>query len=353
MNELPLSPLPYPVYFIINDAKNWGQFFNDQKPPSADDFYNNIFNSRDCSCGQTYLHLKRRGLNVHLRPTIQKGKINVISYDDLIIKQFPYNAYLVVARGDRARPEICQQRLMQNHLNVKSKNDHFVPCWPMPHLQKRDPNRGSKLEKLVYKGLDIYMAKPFRSKKFLDELQKLNVSLEMSQGNIDQRSAEWWDYQQADAVLAVRNCTPYDLSIKPASKLVNAWAAGCPAILGPEPAYRALRESDLDYIEVNSPEEALEAIKLLQNKPELYQAMVQNGFKRFQKFNADAVSTIWRDLLAGPIARDYERWTTEFGPFQQIFRPIRYTWQAVKHKYQLHLFRKGIHCGSRPFGTEK
>ena len=193
MSELPLKPLPYPVYFVIRDEKNWGDLFNGTIPPPADDLYNRFYNSRDCSCAQTYIHLKRRGLDVHLTPCIQKEKINVISYDDLLIKEFPYNAYLVTARGDRARPEICQQRLMQNQLNVQSKNDHFLPCWPMPHLKMRDPSRGLRLDTIVYKGLDIYLAKPFRSDTFLKDLQNIGVRLEMSQGGVDKRDAEWWD----------------------------------------------------------------------------------------------------------------------------------------------------------------
>jgi len=40
-----------------------------------------------------------------------------------------------------------------------------------------------------------------------------------------------------DAALAVRPGNEYFRSIKPAAKLVNAWQAGCPALLGPEAGY--------------------------------------------------------------------------------------------------------------------
>lgn len=65
---------------------------------------------------------------------------------------------------------------------------------------------------------------------------------------------EWHDYQHVDAVLAIRDCPPVVLATKPASKLINAWKAGVPALLGPEPAYRELRTSPLDFLEAASAE---------------------------------------------------------------------------------------------------
>jgi hypothetical protein len=47
----------------------------------------------------------------------------------------------------------------------------------------------------------------------------------------------WHDYSTDDLVLAVRDLTEKDALVKPASKLVNAWIAGVPALLGPEPAF--------------------------------------------------------------------------------------------------------------------
>lgn len=118
----------------------------------------------------------------------------------------------------------------------------------------------------------------------------------------------WHDYRHADVVLAVRNLTAKDALAKPASKLVNAWLAGVPAILGPEPAYREIRRSDLDYIEVKTAQEALDALARLRSTPGLYQAMVENGRKRGADFTEPATVRRWVDLLDGPVHEAYCAW---------------------------------------------
>jgi len=86
---------------------------------------------------------------------------------------------------------------------------------------------------------------------------------------------------------------------KPPSKLINSWAAGCPALVGPEQAFAALRRSPLDYFEVNSPHDVLAALKRLNAEPELYRAMIANGTARTRDFTADAVARRWEELFAG------------------------------------------------------
>ena len=65
----------------------------------------------------------------------------------------------------------------------------------------------------------------------------------------------------------MRDLTESDYFAKPASKLVNAWHAGVPALLGPEPAYQALR-MQFDYIEIRSPEDAIREVIRLKENPE-------------------------------------------------------------------------------------
>jgi hypothetical protein len=346
--ETPLPSLPYPVYFVIKAAERWREFMNDSLPPSADDLYEKMLDGNDTWSAQTYIQLRRRGLDVHLSDHYPKGQICVTSYDDLAIKDFPYNSYVVACRHDRARPEICEQRIVQNLLNVQDSTDHFVPYWPQPHLHPREAARGTNIQTLVYKGLDIYLAKPFRSPEFIQGLEKLGIQLEISHGNLQNRQIEWWDYRSADVVLAVRNCTAYDLTIKPANKLINAWRAGCPALLGPEPAYQALRKSTLDYFEVKSPAEALAALKKLKENPILYKAMVRNGLERAQAYEPDKVAECWREILAGPITDGYRRWqkSTSFA------RALRFFWRCFKHKRELRKFMIGIHNGPRLFPNE-
>jgi hypothetical protein len=348
--EKPLKPLPHPVYFVCQNAQKWKFLMNDEMPPPMEQLIDRLNGGNDVWAVQTYVCLKRRGLEVYLVPNYVRGRICVTSYDRLNLKDFPYNSFVVTCQHDRARPEICEQRIVQNKLNVIDKNDYWIPFWPQPNLVPRDASRNLRIENITYKGRITYLAEPFRSPEFLQQLESMGVSLQVSQTDTASPDYKvWTDYTTADLVLAVRNCTEYDLSIKPPSKLVNAWLARCPALLGPEPAYQQLRESELDYIEVRSPDDVLSAVTRLQENPNLYAAMVENGLKRVEAFTPDALSLRWRDLLAGEIAQNYERWLNQSPAWKLMGRPIQFVRRAIAHKREKRYFFIHINEGKRLF----
>ncbi|QYO65115.1 hypothetical protein [Leptolyngbya sp. 7M] len=202
---------------------------------------------------QTYLHLRRHGANVCLSASIRPDAINVVHYDDLGWKRLPFRSFVVAIQADRARPEIADMRIVQNHLCIRNEmTDFYIPFWTQPGLQPRDCSRGQRLERLAYYGLEVYLAPAFRSESFRTALEKLGISLEV-RANPDQ----WTDYSQTDAVLAIRQTTDYVLSIKPPTKLLNAFRAGCIPILGPEPAYHQVAIPGEDYFEASNPEQVI------------------------------------------------------------------------------------------------
>lgn len=348
MNEQePLKQLPYPVYFVCKDTKGWSDLLNSASPPPVEQLYQRLCSGRECWSVQTYVHLKRRGLDVHLVPEYIPGSICITTYDDIVFKDLAFKSFVVACRHDRPRPELCEQRIVHNHLNVLNSNDHFLQPWPQPNLQPRDRSRGAKIENLVYKGLAYNLAEPFKSPEFLTQLQSLGVNLLISPNEV--KPSDWIDYTQADLVLAVRNCTEHDLASKPSNKLINSWLAGCPALLGPEPAYQFLRESELDYIEVRSPAEVISAISRLRDNPELYLAMINNGFQRAKDFTEDSTAIRWRELLAGPIAKDYEQWLRQSPIWKLVGRPVQHVWRRSKHIREYDQFLVKIGTGPRLF----
>jgi len=344
-----LPSLPHPVYFVCKNTKVWKELMNGASPPPVEQIYKQFLDSSDCWCVQTYVHLKRRSLDVHLVPNYVPGQICIITNKDLTPRDLPFNSYVVACRHDRGRPEICDQRIVQNQLNVIDHTDHFLPHWPQPNLQARDRSRGTKIENLAFKGLDYNLAEVFKSSEFLTQLQSLGIKLSVTPASLDERFGDWTDYTKADVVLAVRNATEFDLTVKPPSKLINAWFAGCPAILGPEPAYQALRESELDYIEVRKADEVIAALRRLQDNPGLYSAMVENGFQRAEAFTPDRIALLWRDLLAGSIAEGYEQWLRQ-SPIQKLVgRPVQFVRRRIKHKREDQYHAGNIHNGPRLF----
>jgi Glycosyl transferases group 1 len=345
-----LASLPYPVYFVNPDSWRWSDLMTcPELPADLESVYERCVTGEEVWTAQTFVHLRQRGLNVGLVAKPVPGKICVIPSDYLHVKRCAFNSYVVGFQTDRARPEICEQRIVFNELGVKTANDHFTPHWHHPLLQPRDRSRGDRVENLVFKGVSRNLAQSFHHPDFSQQLKHLGVAFSCSRNDPKHQMRDWGDYRQTDIVLGVRNATLGDLSLKPAVKLINAWTAGSPAILSPEPAYSALRRSELDYIEVRTAQEVIEAIQRLKEQPKLYAAMVQNGLERAQEFTVDQIALHWRELLAGSIAQGYEQWMQQSLFYKLAGRPIQHAQRALEHKRQIKIYVYNREHGERSF----
>jgi len=238
--------------------------------------------------------------------------------------------------------------IVQNRAQVKSETDILMPHWPQPGLLPRLKERGNRIENLVFKGRSWNLYHEFRSPEFQAALARLGVRLTVDDEARD-RVPNWYDYRTADLVLAVRDLTEQDALTKPASKLVNAWIAGVPAILGPEPAFQELRKSELDYMEVRSPSDALDAIQRLRSQPELYEQMIANGLRRAEDYSRDRMVQRWVDVLSGPVAERYRRWLRE-GRVRRLARlPLRAVRQKLAYRSALYHRDHGYHIVSGRF----
>ncbi|NJP08403.1 MAG: glycosyltransferase family 1 protein [Leptolyngbyaceae cyanobacterium RU_5_1] len=336
----PLEPLPYPVYFVRYDPELCTRLAHVTEMPAFEEFYNHQRGASSSWIVQTYLQLKCRGLDVRLVPSYVPGGICIVAREELrdsrLFIDLPFKSYLVVCQQDRPRPEVCEQRVVQNPLNILDDQDHFIPHWAQPDIRPRNLSRGARVENLVFKGRWYYLPEPFKSSEFIARLNSLGFNLR-TYADHEVDCNDWGDYTEADVVLAIRNSPQAYLSLKPASKLVNAWFAGCPALLGAEPAFQMLRQSELDYIEIATPDNVVNALKQLRDQPNRYQAMVENGWQRTDEFAPDKISQLWRDLLAGAIAEGYERWLDQPFIWKSVGRPLQFVVRSIKH---LHTSRR-------------
>ncbi len=333
-----LDLLPFPVTFVCNRPERWSDLFSssEESLPDPDTLHGRIASYEDCWIVLTYLHLKRRHLNVSISDRFTQGAICVASSPDIGIRNYTFSSFLVGCRSDGPKPALSDFAVVQNEANVESETDVLIPHWPQPGLIPRDQRRSRRVENVVFKGAEVNLYKTFRSPEFQQELEHFGVRLLIS-GLTENQVVEWHDYENADLVLAVRDLTEKDALAKPASKLVNAWRAGVPALLGPEPAFRQLRQSSLDYIEVRTPQDALDAIRKLQQDPNLYQQMVTNGIERAEAFTVDRIAQRWREVLAGPVAQSYTHWCqrtqmSRMGEF--VFRACRQKMFTARAKYE-------------------
>ena len=345
-----LGPLPYPIYFVNRHRARWKDLIGNENPPPVETLVDRMVIARDIWVVQTYVQLRRRGVtNVHLRGALAPGAINVVAYDDLTARQLPFNCYAICCRHDRGRPEICEQRIVQNKLNVVDPaTDHYMPHWPQPGIIPREESRGDRIENAVYLGSKVYLQGPLSDPTLVPRLAELGVQFTPRFGDVRSQKADWTDHRAVDLVFAVRDCTRYDANQKPPSKLINAWLAGVPALLGPEPAFQQLRESDLDYIEVRTADDIVSAVRRLKENPALYHAMRENGLRRGADFTADRTARRWRDLLAGPIAQGYERWRRD--ETKLVWRTLKFVSRLPAHRRNRKRYRRQIHHGPRLLG---
>ena len=251
----------------------------------------------------TYLALRHRGHNVRMSSIFPAGELCVSHYDYIKRKNLVWNSFVVAIRADRPLAVLCEHQIVQNARLADMQSSHFIPCWPQPGLVPRDRARGSRISRIAFFGWKLNLSPEFRSDSFRNQLRDLGVDLDVCTNSLT-----WMNYSDVDLTLAVRGRSARALLTKPSLKLVNSWRAGVPALLGPEPAFEDLRESELDYFRIHTPDQVIEAIQKLRREEGLYAQMVENGLRRAQEFTFASVARAWERVLAGEIAQDYKHW---------------------------------------------
>jgi hypothetical protein len=336
-----LAPLPYPVYFVRNDPALCEQLQTVTEMPAFADYYRPECGGSSSWVVQTYLQLKLRGLDVHLVDRYRPDCICVVSREELMQRSLwaglPFRSYLVVCQQDRPRPEICAHRIVQNPLNILGPTDHLMQYWVQPELRSRNLERGTQVSTLAFKGRWYYLPEAFKNSEFVSQLTALGFTFS-TLPDYEISLSDWSEFSETDVVLAIRYSSREYLESKPASKLINAWFAGCPALLGPEPAYQALQKSYLDYIEVHNPEDVIAALQNLRDNPGLYQAMVENGWKRSQEFTPDQLSLNWRNLLAGDVSTGYTQWLERSSLWKIAGQPLQFGYRMIQQERERRRF---------------
>jgi hypothetical protein len=311
-----LQPLPEPVYFVFKCGPEFRDIFeNRDNPPSVEEVFPRFLGDTTATwLLQTFLQLKHRGLDVHLVDRLVPGRICVSGIWQIGKRALLGRSFNVVVQADCCRPPVADHIVVQNPTGVQNENDHLIYHWPQPGLIARNPDRGDRIETIVYRGTMNNLWGPLQAPQFTQRLAELGVKF-ICDNNDDHPNSDryqlWKDYSTADLVLAMRDLTVYDERIKPATKLANAWLAGVPAILGPESAYQGLRSDHLDYIEARSCNDVIDAVRQLKENPSLYRAMRLRAAQRSPGFTADAVAKIWRETLAGPVTDGYRNWSRQ------------------------------------------
>ena len=266
---------------------------------------------------QTYLFMKQAGLPCQLVTELPRRGI-VISHRDFLPSFLPPRAgvFLICIKADRNEHSWAHFHVVQNardSLLARDRPAIAMDHWPQPSLIARDTARGTRCENLGYFGRELNLAPELRTQEWSAELTALGWTWSARD------RAHWHDYHDIDVTISVRDFETHGVSndpvlnadSKPASKLVNSWHAGVPAIVGRESAFRRARRSRLDFIEVESMDDLRSALATLRANPSLYHDMVANGLRRAAEHSPAEVASQWKTLLTEGIAESLAAWRAQ------------------------------------------
>lgn len=262
---------------------------------------------------QTYLRLRNAGYPVALASTAPASGLVVFhaKHKHALARDTAVRRGLVFVaiRADNSSPLLADFEVLQSGRFADNCHRFWIPFWPQPGLLPRDRARGTTLERVAYMGRIENLHADFRGEGWRRELAALGLEWVLREVRFERGASangaggepappiDWEDYRTLDAVLAIRPNDPELRFAKPASKLINAWRAGVPALVGPEFASREIRRSEDDYLEVSSMQEALAALVRLRDEPGLYARMVAAGERRAPEFSFATLTARWAEIL--------------------------------------------------------
>jgi hypothetical protein len=289
---------------------------------------------------QTYLRLRAAGYPVALANDVpQRGLVifHAKHKHSLARAAGASNGLIFVGiRADNSAPLLADYEIVQNGWFSDGVRRFPITFWPQPGIVPRDAVRGTRLERIGYMGMIENLAPEFQSQAWVGKLAEIGLEWVPRTFRFramgDPARVDWEDYRKIDVMLAVRPREEVLRFAKPASKLINAWRVGVPALVGPEFQYQELQRSEEDFIEVRDVSMALEALKRLKGDPDLYRRMVVNGHRRAAEFTYPEITRRWADLLfhtiPSQVAAQGLHWTHRLPlglrlPVRRILRIVR------------------------------
>ena len=286
-------------------------------PVSLSDDFNMSEDYRVESSWMFYLMLKGEGLSVQVCREYPKQGILLIH--KAFTKKFVWNPdlFVVSMQWDYKRDDRGQVHLVSNeyktHVSTLRWLDrvtfpglqYFVPPPMHPVLTLRNRARGDLFETVAFIGAEKNLEAEFRTDAFKESIARLGMKF-----IIVDDPAKMTDYSEIDVVLAARKLGQ-QVSHKPAQKLINAWRAGVPAILGCEVGYRELKHSNLDYLEVDSGDEVVTGLTRLRDDAEFRNVVIENGLWKAESYTIGEMQRMWAELFRDKIIPAYGAWQSQ------------------------------------------
>ena len=207
--------------------------------------------------------------------------------------QLSSDFFLVDIVADGLPHPAANFHLVQNRAHARRlPHSQFISHWSQPALIARKASRERLFKKVSFFGDPKNLTPEFFAPSWQQRLKK-ELSLEFE----IRRAAQWHDYSNVDAIIAIRDFSRSRQLHKPATKLYNAWLAGVPFIGGNDSAYRSDGRPGVDYLVAESPQQALEHLRNLKEDPAFRSHLIQNGIESGEKFSRSATLACWKSLI--------------------------------------------------------
>lgn len=258
---------------------------------------------------QTYFHLKNAGCSCEITDTLDQKGIVIADRDTLgNTAQFLDNTMLICTKSDREYHPSAHIHVVHNPQDYQHNynsfwNPYYIPHWPIPNVIARNQKRKFQVENIAYIGSRSQLAEELKSQYWMESLSVLGCKwMPIFEVN------KWNDYTNLDVIVAARSFNNNQYINKGFIKLLNCWHGEVPAILAPESSFVAVRKSDLDFLSINSIDDAIEAVKYLKTDTNFYSKMLNNYQKRKQEFTTDKILEQWINFWKTIVSKHYQKW---------------------------------------------
>lgn len=243
---------------------------------------------------QTFLALRSIGMDVRISDDLTSDGVLIGCSVRGDFRPGP-SQYFVCVVADGAPHRWADMFVVQNAVQARwLPGSIFVPHWPQPGIIHRDSQRGDRIENVVFFGDPANLAPELVSDDWASRIRRAGFDWEV-RGPSNSRNV---DYSDVDAVVAVRSFQKTGFFRKPASKLINAWIAGVPAVCGREFAFREAGYPEESYLEARTCKQLCDQLARLRSDPSLGARLVAGGARAVGPYRREAVLRNWQDVLA-------------------------------------------------------
>lgn len=264
---------------------------------------------------EPYVRLRRAGVDVELgdvpsrRPQLVVATAGMLWRDKrhaqavLRAIERTRDRYVLV-RGDVPLwwhlPVAPTVEVMPNFETVTRSNQTWLPPLPQRGLVPRNAGSVERIQTVALKcnpeNLPEELADPAIDAALGSAGAELWIDMPTHTDGADQR---WHDFAAVDAVLCARRGVPAKERRKPATKLINAWVAGCIPLATREPAYLELGRHGEDVWFLDTLAQLSQTVGYLNETPDALARLAEGVERRRREFEPAGVLALWRDLLDG------------------------------------------------------